>query len=264
MERKNFYSAQGYQLSYQDNEKSAFPLILIHGWLFSGQIFDDLASALKDQPFRLLIPDLHGTGQSDTPDQGYTLEQYAQDVKDLLKHEQITSAVLIGNSMGGQIAQWVAADLSESIKGVMLINSVPAQGALVPDELYKTFEQAGQRDDYRSKIIDLATIKLTEDRKAGMEADAAQTYGEGIQQSFYAWSRADFSDKLAAIQCPVLVVGSDDPLVQLSQTEEQITQRIRRARLIYLPKAGHYSQVERPQDVANLTLAFLAGLSVEN
>jgi len=72
----------------------------------------------------------------------YTPEAYAQDLAALLQQLNITSAWLIGHSLGGTIALWGATQMPECVKGVICIN---AGGGIYLKEAYEQFRLEGQR-----------------------------------------------------------------------------------------------------------------------
>lgn len=72
----------------------------------------------------------------------YTPEAYAQDLAALLQQLNITSAWLIGHSLGGTIALWGATQMPEGVKGVICIN---AGGGIYLKEAYEQSRLAGQR-----------------------------------------------------------------------------------------------------------------------
>jgi pimeloyl-ACP methyl ester carboxylesterase len=77
-----------------------------------------------------------------TFDSLYTPAAYAQDLTVLLQQMNITSAWLIGHSLGGTIALWGAAQMPECVKGVICIN---AGGGIYLKEAFEQFRSAGQK-----------------------------------------------------------------------------------------------------------------------
>jgi pimeloyl-ACP methyl ester carboxylesterase len=75
-------------------------------------------------------------------DSFYTPAAYAQDLAILLQQLNITSAWLIGHSLGGTIALWAAAQMPDCVKGVICIN---AGGGIYLKEAFEQFRSAGQR-----------------------------------------------------------------------------------------------------------------------
>ena len=80
------------------------PIVLLHGWMDTGQTFQFLVDALSSQ-YTLLAPDLRGFGRTERAGEGYWFPQYLADLDALLRHIAPDAPVtLIGHSMGGNIA----------------------------------------------------------------------------------------------------------------------------------------------------------------
>ena len=137
-------------------------LVFIHGWLNSRVYWQPVIYRLS-LDLQCLSYDLRGFGQSQsqvtsdsdielTPtdssmitsslDSLYSPFAYAQDLAVLLKHLNISSAWLIGHSLGGTIALWTAAQLHDCIQGVICIN---AGGGIYLKEAFEQFRAAGQK-----------------------------------------------------------------------------------------------------------------------
>jgi pimeloyl-ACP methyl ester carboxylesterase len=148
--------------------KGPHALVFIHGWLLSRGYWQPLIERLAPD-YQCLAYDLRGFGQSQispeaelssqpnslslTPNSlgtaamvtaasRYTPAAYAQDLALLLQQLNITSAWLIGHSLGGTIALWGADQLPECVKGVICIN---AGGGIYLKEAFEQFRVAGQQ-----------------------------------------------------------------------------------------------------------------------
>ncbi|MBW4576957.1 MAG: alpha/beta hydrolase [Aphanothece sp. CMT-3BRIN-NPC111] len=142
-------------------------LVFLHGWLLSRRYWQPLIDQLAPN-YQCLAYDLRGFGDSQ-PDKGrgaaqgiqrslpselpdasvaslldsnYTPAAYAQDLSQLLQQLDITSAWLIGHSLGGTIALWGASQLPHNVKGVICLN---AGGGIYLKEAFERFRAAGQQ-----------------------------------------------------------------------------------------------------------------------
>jgi 2-succinyl-6-hydroxy-2,4-cyclohexadiene-1-carboxylate synthase len=164
--------------AYQLTEEKSYPhtLVFVHGWLNSREYWQPLISRLSVD-FQCLSYDLRGFGESQAKtttglnqqlmppenvwDRGdseiyeasrypqinsfdslHTPAAYAQDLILLLQSLKISSAWLIGHSLGGTIALWAAEQMPEIIKGVICINS---GGGIYLKEAFEQFRAAGQK-----------------------------------------------------------------------------------------------------------------------
>ena len=118
----------GVKIAYRVVGSGPRTVIAVHGWMATSHVFDDLIAALDPTGVRIILPDLRGSGDSDKPATGYTLERYAQDILGLADDLGVGNFTLIGHSMGGAISQWIAAHAPGRVDGLLLLCPVPASG----------------------------------------------------------------------------------------------------------------------------------------
>ena len=152
----------GVQHTYELTAPTSWPhtLVFIHGWLNSRVYWQPVISLLS-LDFQCLSYDLRGFGESQSQvtsdieltatsssmvssalDSLYSPSAYAQDLTVLLEHLNISSAWLIGHSLGGTIALWTAAKLPDCVQGIICIN---AGGGIYLKEAFEQFRAAGQK-----------------------------------------------------------------------------------------------------------------------
>ena len=83
-------------------EGSGEVIVLVHGFLGGIQIFDKIFEPLTKQ-FDVIAVDLPGHGKSEVPEGEYSMYRYAEEIINVLTHEQVEKAYWIGHSMGGYI-----------------------------------------------------------------------------------------------------------------------------------------------------------------
>ena len=234
-------------------------VVLVHGWMVSGAVWDSMLEKLDMTGLRLIVPDHRGTGASGRPASGYTLEQYAKDVLAVADHAKAQRFAVVGHSMGGQIAKWVAADAPARVSGLVLLNTVPAAGLPLPPDAAGLFRtSAGDREKQKT-ILGLACKQLSPESLEALLKDSGAVSKDAIEQCFDSWTAGGFADRLSAITAPTLVVATDDPFLPPVFLKQAVVGLIRNARMTHLPGPGHYPQVERPAETAALVSAFLAG-----
>jgi 3-oxoadipate enol-lactonase len=96
------------------------PLVLLHGLMASGAMFDPLAELLRDD-FRLLIPDLRGHGQSGEMEGPYDPAIMAGDLRPVMAEAGFARANVLGYSHGGAVAQVLARDQPQSVSKLILV-----------------------------------------------------------------------------------------------------------------------------------------------
>lgn len=121
--------ANGVTISYQtEGDADGVPLIMITGTGFPGAVYRTGPSALlAGAGFRVITYDHRGVGGSDKPDVPYTTRMFAQDASALLESLGIASAHVLGHSMGGRVAQWMALDDPLRVRSLVLVASGAGQ-----------------------------------------------------------------------------------------------------------------------------------------
>jgi pimeloyl-ACP methyl ester carboxylesterase len=99
------------------------PLVLIHGLGGSGADWAFQVAALEKR-FRVIIPDLPGSGHSPPPRGEYTIAGFAASLWSLLDHLEVSRTNLIGFSLGGAVAFEMAAQRPAGVLRMGLINSL--------------------------------------------------------------------------------------------------------------------------------------------
>ena len=90
----------GNEIFYRDLGKGT-PVVLIHGWPLSGDMWDKQATYLGERGLRVIVYDRRGFGRSGQTWGGYDYDGLASDLNDLLEALDIRGATLVGFSMGG-------------------------------------------------------------------------------------------------------------------------------------------------------------------
>lgn len=99
----------------------AEPIVLLHGWMDTGDTFQFLADAMSDR-WTLVAPDWRGFGRSEWPADGYWFPDYYADLDALLDRlSPHAPATLVGHSMGGNIASIYAGIRPERVRRVVCI-----------------------------------------------------------------------------------------------------------------------------------------------
>ncbi|RMZ68689.1 non-heme chloroperoxidase [Pyrenophora seminiperda CCB06] len=108
------------------------PLILLHGWTGSGEVFQRNVSSLSENHY-VIVPDLRGHGRSDKPKAGYHVSRLAMDLANLISHFDLQggSVKVIGTSLGAAII-WSFSELFTTrwFSHVVFVDQAPLQNYL--------------------------------------------------------------------------------------------------------------------------------------
>ena len=132
-------SDDGARISYETSGNGSLPLVLLHGWGGSASYWREMVSQLDLAGLRVIVPSYRGHGDSDKAATGYTLDQLAKDVLAVADTAGAQRFVLVGFSMSGKFAQYIAAVHPQRVRGLVLIGPVPATEFSVPAEVVKAW-----------------------------------------------------------------------------------------------------------------------------
>lgn len=234
--------------------------VLLHGWSVASDVWDDVVERWPATMGRLIVPDLRGAGWSAKPAAGYQLADYASDVVALVKALALEGPALVGHSMGGAIAQLVAAEGAVALRRLVLVCPVPASGVPIPPEAVGFFRAgAGRRAGSRAVLASAMAAPPDEARFDRLLQGAASVRAEAYLEGLDAWRGANFEAKLAAITAPTVVIGADaEPYLPPPFLEAAVVAKIPNARFVTVPGVGHYPMLEAPDAFVAVLLAALA------
>lgn len=118
---------------YFDTETEGPVIICLHGRWGRAETWCDFIQHYGKQ-YRIIAPDQRGHGLSSKPEAEYTSKEMAADIIELLEFLKIDSAILVGHSMGGAVAGYIASEYPKCIKAVAILDK-SAAGPAEPNNL---------------------------------------------------------------------------------------------------------------------------------
>lgn len=248
----------GVEVAYRVFGEGDKDLVLVHGWMVSGAVYNSLIEELSLPDYRLIVPDLRVTGESSGETEDFSLARQAEDVRAVVDAAGAEHFGLVGHSMGGQVAQLFAATYPDRVDRLVVLGSVPAAGAPLDEDTYAVFHNSGENRQAQAAILGMATLDLPAGALETMCDDAIKIPAVGIQNGLAAWTAGGFEAQLSEIDAPTLVVTSDDPFLPAEFLKAGIADKISGARVTHIGGAGHYIQVERCAETARVLEDFFA------
>jgi len=264
-----YVEREGVRLYYEEQGGGA-PLLLIMGLGGDLRLWSNQIAALAPH-YRVIAFDNRGSGKSNVPPGPYSIAEMADDALAVLDHVGVERAHVLGWSMGGMIAQELAAAHPERVHRLVLLSTV----ARSYPWLATWFGWAAQARERGMDTTGMAlwlmpwfytTAFLSQGEKVQAALDAAAADPDVITAEGYAaqaaacraYVKTASLDRLAAITAMTLVrVGADDVLTPAEYAWE-IGERIANARVAVLAGGGHGIPLERPDAVDNAVLDFLS------
>jgi len=254
-------AGDGTRIDYQSYGTGSLKVLLLHGWGGSSSYWRDLVSHLNFEGSQIIAPSYRGHGDSDKPATGYTLDQFAKDVIAVADAEGARQFVLVGFSMSGKFAQYVATVRPERVLGLVLIAPVPASEFPVPPEMAKTWcdTQHDREAAFKTILAPFTKIPVQRELTELFLDDFAKSARLGLEETLNMCG-ATFVEQAKKIRVPTLVLaGSYDPLLTTDMLKATTLTQIVGARMVTLP-CGHEMPQEMPEQTAALLEAFLSGL----
>ena len=254
----------GVTIAYKTIGDGPRTLLFSHGWggSSSGFFWQEMFAHLDLSDLRVILVDARGHGESEQVTTGFTTERFAQDMFAVADAARAESVVLVGYSMSGRWAQWMACTHPDRVIGQVLIAPVPAADIPFPDEVRQHWLQSVQqrelfeplarqwtKEPLRAELFEAYFLSVSTTPQFSLNATLDMCTRQGT-----------FTDKLQATRAPTLVIGGQhDPILPLDFLRQAIVQAIPGARLATVD-SGHEIPLEKPQETAALFEAFLAGL----
>ena len=230
-------------------------VLLSHGYSATCRMWDGQIAAFKDR-FRVIVWDMRGHGQSDTPDQAaFSEAETVADMHAILAACGETQAVIGGLSLGGYMTMAFHLRHPAMCRALMLFDTGPG---FKKDEARDAWNQrARQRgDDLEAQGFAALgasdEVRMSQHRSALGLARAAR--------GMLAQENAGVINSLPSIAVPTLVVvgANDTPFLTAM---DYIAGKIPGAKKVVIPDAGHASNLHQPAAVNAAMDAFLVGLA---
>ena len=252
----------GVTLSYRASGSGETVLVFMHGWAGSCAYFDETLAHLNTDDVRILAIDLRGHGASDKCLHGYELDRLADDVWTVLDHEAAARVVLIGFSMSGKFAQYVAACRPQRVAGVMVIAGFPAGVIPFPSEIIHDWAgRAGDRQRLREVVAPFITMPVPPEVLDRYLDQAAAVPLQALEGTLQTCVASSFAERTEQLTMPVLVVGGRHDPVFPPEAARATARSLPCARAVIVD-ANHEIPMERPAELAQLIEAFVAGVGV--
>jgi pimeloyl-ACP methyl ester esterase len=261
-------SPGGVEIYYEEAGEGR-PLVMLHGWSMTGRVWR-FQQPLADD-CRLIVPDLRGHGKSSTPAAGFSLNDLAGDIVALFERLDLADAVLLGWSLGAQVALAAFLPIRERLAGLALVGATPRFTVTdgYPHGLPAT-EPRGMglrlKRDYSKTMGEFfrgmfaqGELDREQENRVAREIVMAGRLPEPAV-AFAALdilSVADLREMLPAVDLPVLVIHGSADAICPAGAAHYLVGRIADARLVEFDGAGHAPFLSRPDEFNAIVRKFL-------
>jgi pimeloyl-ACP methyl ester carboxylesterase len=247
----------GVKLFFQEAGSGTPPLLLVHGWTCDHTYLAPQLEYFRDA-HRVVAVDLRGHGQSDKPQQDYTMAGFADDLVWLCGRLKIEKPVVIGHSMGGVITLALAARAPQLPSAIVTVDSpilpLPAVASnvrLLLDALRGPGYRQAQRD-FVSNMLFIATDDPARKQKILDQMSSAPQHV--MASAFENIFTFDHEAAAAACKVPWLMLYPGHVTTDLARLHT-LCPHVTTGQTV---GAGHFQQLEVPEQVNAMIARFLA------
>jgi len=243
------------------------PVILLHPFPANHEFWLPVAESLSTR-YRIILPDLRAHGESAAGAGPATMDKHAADLARVMDDARADCAAMIGVSIGGYILFEFWRKHRARVAALGLCNTkAPADG---PQARAARLQAANDvlehgTEAFLQSMASRVLAKSTQQSRPDL-VDAAlgimrQMSPEDIAEVQRGMAaRPDSVDTLKTIHVPTLLItGDEDPMTGVNEAE-LMRQHIAGSQLRVIPKAGHYSPWEQPEEATKLIRQFLDSL----
>lgn len=212
------------------------PLLLLHGGYYGyisefEKYFPDL---IKN--FKVIAVATRGHGRSEIGHEKMSYQLFAKDAIAVLKQEKLSNVLVMGFSDGAITGLVLAAEYPTYVKKLVSMGGGINTGMYRPNSLHEVWAMDGKQEEQNAPDF------LKERKKIMPEPNR---YAEWVDRLKEVWLTPVWvaEDKVAAIQCPVLIVGGDRDDYARTESFVENYKLIKNSRLLILPNSGHVSLI---------------------
>lgn len=226
------------------------------------RIWDFVVERLSGR-YRILRYDKRGHGLSETTPAPYSLVDHVEDLTALLDHLSIGRVAVVGLSVGGLIAQGLAARHPDRVAALVLSNTAHKIGTEQSWNTRIETVRKGGIDGIADMVMQLwftpAFRQPDNAAFAGCRTMLARSPLEGYVGTCAAIRDADLTESTRALAVPTLCIAGDQDGSTPPDLVRSMADLIRGAEFRIIADAGHIPCIEQPAAVADLVASFLKG-----
>ncbi|WP_337880260.1 alpha/beta hydrolase [Rheinheimera sp.] len=245
----------GSHLFYKD-WGSGQPILFSHGWPLTSDDWENQMIFFGSQGYRVIAHDRRSHGRSSQTWHGNNMDQYADDLAELITKLDLQNLIMIGHSTGGgEVAHYLGRHGTSRVAKVVLVGAVPplmlktaSNPKGLPLEVFDGIRKGTL--DNRSQFFKDVTIPFYGYNRAGVKVS------EGVREAFWfqgmmgglkgqldcirEFSEVDYSEDLKKIDKPTLIVhGDDDQIVPIEASALESAKLVKNSTLKIYEGSSH-------------------------
>ncbi|MGY6557885.1 MAG: alpha/beta fold hydrolase [Nitritalea sp.] len=233
------------------------PLLFIPGFTVPGEVWEPVVKALENT-YACHVITLAGFGGKE-PIGFPWLPQVNESIKEYILSKDLQGASIIGHSLGGTIATWLAAQQELSLGQLILVDALPAAGALMfPDFNPDNLAYESPYNKQQLEMTDLAFEQMADFMSKGMSIheDAQKRIKKWILESdrktyvygYTDYLKMDMREGLKKISIPVTIIAATNPYgeAMVRQTHANQYANLKDYSLVIAEDSAHFVMLDKP------------------
>ncbi|MFF9777988.1 alpha/beta fold hydrolase [Streptomyces sp. NPDC013978] len=225
--------------------------VLVHGYLDDGPIWNSVRTVLDEQSIPSIAFELAGMGARASDQGPFTLARWADDLESVVRATE-GPVVLVGHSMGSQIAELVAARLADQVRSLVLVNPIPLAGTHLPPEQIAPFQAPDLGLDAQRAFRSALATAFPAEENDRLAQVTLRVDPSTISDTATAWNNGhpDGQQPSKFHGSVTVLRGENDPFVTEEIVSAYVAPRFPGAATQTIAGAGHWAHVENPAAVA--------------
>lgn len=265
---------------YYEDHGSGKPVVLIHGYPFSGRAWEKQVPVLVDAGYRVITYDRRGFGQSSQPWSGYDYDTFAEDLHKVVHKLGLHDFAIAGHSMGGgEVARYLGKYGSKGVTKAVIMSGIPPYLRKAADNPEGV--DASVFVDIKNRVAAdrpallkwfclnffnfdvFAGKRISQDALDANWQVAIAASPKGAYDSVDSWG-TDFRNDLKRIDIPVLVLQGDaDRIVPFPNSGKRTAEAIKGSKLVVIKDGPHGIAWTHADEVNRALLDFLGQPSTQ-
>ena len=235
------------------------PILLVHGWCCDHTYFVPQFEHFASRGHRVVAVDLRGHGRSDKPQQGYTMQLFADDLAWICQRIGVEKPVVVGHSMGGIVAFDLAARYPDMTSAVVMLDAavvLPSAARAAIPSLLEELRGPGYREVLRNYVANSLFISTDDqERKKRILESMSSTPQHVVVSAFEGLRDYDPTEATGGLAIPAVYIAADElqPRSDMTRFHEMFSD-IQYGKTV---GSGHFCQLEVPEQVNAMIERFL-------
>jgi pimeloyl-ACP methyl ester carboxylesterase len=249
---KTVNSFDGVPISYEVHGGGSPALVFVHGWSCDRTYWKAQVAPFAAK-YKVVTIDLAGHGESGKQRSAWTIESFGEDVATVVRELDLEQVIIIGHSMGGDIAVEAARRLPTRVKGFVWVDIYSELGTYRTDEQIEAFI-APFRDSFKERAYELVKGMFPPDADDTLVEYVATNMSSAPKTIALATMKSaiTFEPNVTASLLEVNVPGvAITPARVITDT---VSMRRYGFSVFPMPGVGHFPMMEKPEDFNKLLL----------